>query len=253
MVVDHFSSPDLSELDKGLPAYHQKLLVLAVVPMVALGDSRLGDVHRELPPFFCAENLGEAATVVGVHLQSIAELVLGQVAQVGAVQHLLEAVRHVGYREGCPALPELPQELNNPTQLHRMDGGDPAEVVLNQDVPLESSKESLDHIVDVDQVHDHLRVVDRDGKVSCDVVAEGGHRAVVVGPAPLAEDVGKAEDINSRACILCISKEQVLTSLLAPAVGVVQLCLDGGGDEYGTGIFVPFQGRKQGIGEAEVA
>ncbi|MPM79013.1 hypothetical protein SDC9_126029 [bioreactor metagenome] len=134
-----------------------------------------------------------------------------------------------------------------------MDGGDPAEVVLNQDITLECREESLDHIVDVDQAHDHLRVVDRDGKVSCNVVAEGSHRAVVVGPRPLAKDVGKTEYIGGSTCLLCICKEQVLTRLLAPAVGVVQLCLDGGGDEHRAGIVVLPQGGKQGIGEAEVS
>ena len=134
-----------------------------------------------------------------------------------------------------------------------MDGGDPAEVVLGQDITLECREESLDHIVDVHQAHDHLRVIDRNGKVPCNVVAEGSNRTVVVGPAPLAKDVGKAEYIDRSTCILCISKEQVLTRFLAPAVGVVQLCLDGGGDEHRAGIVVLSQGGKQGIGEAEVA
>ena len=134
-----------------------------------------------------------------------------------------------------------------------MDGGDPAEVVLGQDITLECREESLDHIVDVDQIHHHLRVVDRNGKVPCDVVAEGGNSTVVIGPRPLAEDIGKAEYMDSSTCFLCICKEQVLTRLLAPAVGVVQLCLDGGGDEHRAGIVVLPQGGKQGIGEAEVA
>jgi len=253
MVVDHFCSPDLSELDQGLPADHQELLILGMVPMVALGDSALGDVHRELAAFSSTKNLGEAAAVVGVHLQRIAELAFRQVAQVGAVQHLLEAVTHIGYREGCPALPECLEELHNSSQLHRMDGGDLAEIVLNQDITLECREESLDHIIDVHQAHDHLRVVDRDGKVPCDVVAEGGYRTVVVGPAPLAEDVGKAEYIHDRARLLGIAEEQVLTGLLAPSIRVVQLCLDGRGDEHRAGIVVPLQGGKQGVGEAEVA
>lgn len=107
MVVIDFLCPDLSELYQGLSTYNQELLALGVVPMVALGDSRLGDVHRKLAPFFCTENLGEGPSVVGVHLQRIAELVIRQVAQVGAVQHLLEAVAHIGHREACPAIPEL--------------------------------------------------------------------------------------------------------------------------------------------------
>jgi len=252
MVVDHFSSPDLSELDQGLPAYHHKLLALAVVPMVALGDSRLGDVHRELASFSSTDNLGEAAPVIGIHLQSIAELVLGQIAQVGAVQHLLEAIAHIGYREACPALPESLEELHDSSQIHRMNGTDLAESIFFDDITLECREESLDHIVDIHQVHDHIRVVDHNWKVSCDVVAEGGNRTVVVGPAPLAEDVGKAEHIYRCSCLLSISEKQVLARLLASSIEIVQLCLDGGGDEHRTGIVVPLQRGKQGVGEAEV-
>ncbi|MPM96801.1 hypothetical protein SDC9_143966 [bioreactor metagenome] len=134
-----------------------------------------------------------------------------------------------------------------------MDGTDLAESIFLGYITLECSNECLDHIVYVHQVHDHLRVVDRDGKVSCNVVAEGGNSTVVVGPRPLAEDVGKAEYIHSSTCFLCICKEQVLTRLLAPSIRVVQLCLDGGGDEHRAGIVVLPQGGKQGIGEAEVA
>jgi len=134
-----------------------------------------------------------------------------------------------------------------------MDGGYLAILSYLQDITLECSQESLDHIIDVHQVHYHLGVVDRNGKVSCNVVTEGCHRTVVVGPAPLAENVGKAEYIHDRACLLGIGEEQILTRLLAPSIGVFHLCLDGGGDKYGTGVVVLLQGGEQGIGETEVA
>ena len=76
MVVDHFSSPDFSELDQGLSTYNKELLALGVVPMIALGDSALGDVHRELASFSSPDNLSEGAAVVNVHLKRIAELVI---------------------------------------------------------------------------------------------------------------------------------------------------------------------------------
>ncbi|MPM79012.1 hypothetical protein SDC9_126028 [bioreactor metagenome] len=76
MVVDHFSSPDLSELDQAPSTYNKELLVLGMVPMVALGDSRLGDVHRELASFSSPDNLSEGAAVVNVHPKRIAELVI---------------------------------------------------------------------------------------------------------------------------------------------------------------------------------
>ena len=76
MVVDHFSSPNLSELDQGLSTYNKELLVLGMVPVVALGDSRLGNIHRELAALGGPDDLGEAAAVVNVHLQSIAEPVI---------------------------------------------------------------------------------------------------------------------------------------------------------------------------------
>ena len=59
-----------------------------------------------------------------------------------------------------------------------------------------------DHIVDVDQPDRGGRVVDCDRQAAGDVVAEGGHDRVVVGPAPFAEHVGQPEDGHRRAGLL---------------------------------------------------
>lgn len=253
MVVDYFFRSYFPELDQGFAADHQELLALRMVPVVALGDAALGDVHRELAALFSADDLGEAAAVVGVHPQRIAEPVLGQVAQVGAVQHLLEAVRHIGYGKARAAFPETLQKLHDPSQLHRMDRRDLAVFSHLQDITLECGKESLDHVIDVHQVHDRLRVVHRDGKVPGDVVAEGGDSTVVVGPAPLAEDVGKAEHMNRCTRLLGIAEKQVLPCLLALPIGIIQSSLDGGCYQHRAGVVVLPQRGKQGVGEAEVA
>ena len=47
--------------------YHEEL-PLGVVPMLALGDPRLGDVHGELPAIPGFQQLREAAPIVHVHL-----------------------------------------------------------------------------------------------------------------------------------------------------------------------------------------
>ena len=61
--------------------------------------------------------------------------------------------------------------------------------------------QGVDHlghqVVDIEQFQLHTRVVDRDGQVVGDVVAEGGYRAVVVGSAPFAEEVREAINQDS--------------------------------------------------------
>ena len=79
----------------------------------------------------------------------------------------------------------------------------------------------------------YLGIVDLDRQSICNVVAEGGHSAVVVGPAPFAEHVGKPVDEDFDVVFAAVVKEPVFSGFFARAVGVVQGGLNGGGEHDG--------------------
>ena len=72
--VDHLVRPDLTQPDQTVTAHHHELFILGVVPMLSLGDTGLGDVHRELASIRRADDLSEAPPVVRLHLYRIDEL-----------------------------------------------------------------------------------------------------------------------------------------------------------------------------------
>ena len=123
---------------------------------------------------------------------------------------------------------------------------------------LKGQEHLVDQVIDVQQFQFHIGVVDLYRQAVGDVVAEGGHRAVVVRAAPLAVEIGEAVHQHPRAGLLRIFEEQFLAGLLAPAVlGVAEAAgeggLDAGREHDGTGVAVSFEGVQEGGGEAEVA
>ena len=108
------------------------------------------------------------------------------------------------------------------------------------------------HIVYVNQMHHHRRVVHPDGLVMGDVVAESGHRAVIVGAAPFAEHIREA--VHQYLCTRFpgVLEQQLLPCPLRFTVRVVECGLRGRGNHYRTGIAVLLQCIKQRGGEAEV-
>ena len=56
-----------AQLDESVTTHHDEFLVLGVMPVLTLGDARLGDVDRHLPAVGGADNLGETAPLVDIH------------------------------------------------------------------------------------------------------------------------------------------------------------------------------------------
>ncbi len=83
LVFNHLIRPLLAHLDQAVALHHDELFPLAVVPVLALGYTRLGDVDANLPAVGRVDQFGERAAVVAVHFQVKNGLVLGQIAQVG--------------------------------------------------------------------------------------------------------------------------------------------------------------------------
>ena len=119
----------------------------------------------------------------------------------------------------------------------------------------------MDHlfykVIDVKKLKFYTWVVDRDGEIIGDVVAEGGYGGVVVGAAPFAIEIGEAIDQDFGSRLLTILQEQVLASLLAATVFTIaeaacQGSLLGAGEHHGASVLMSLQRVEQGGGEAEV-
>ena len=54
-------------------------------------------------------------------------------------------------------------------------------------LPLQGTEELVHHVVDIAKGQFHRRIAHRNGQVPGDIVAEGGHHAVIVGTAPLTK------------------------------------------------------------------
>ena len=140
------------------------------------------------------------------------------------------------------------------TAQYGIDPVEPAAVL-----PALKGQDHLVHqVVDVQQLQLNIRIVDLYRQAVGDVVAEGGHRAVVVRTAPLAVEVGEAVHQHPRAGLLRIFEEQLLAGPLAPAVLAVAEAageggLDAGGEHDGAGVAVLSESVQEGGGEAEVA
>ena len=112
-------------------------------------------------------------------------------------------------------------------------------------------------VIDVEQFKFYTWVVDRDGEVIGDVVAEGGYGTIIIRSAPFAIEVGETIDQNFGSRLLTILQEQVLASFLAATVlAITETACQGrllrAGEHHGASILMGLQCVKQGGGEAEV-
>ena len=116
-------------------------------------------------------------------------------------------------------------------------------------LPLQSVQHLLHEIVDVEKLKLRTAVVDADGQIVSDIVAESRHGAVVIGAAPLAEEVGETIDKHFGARLGGIAEKQLLPRLLAAAVVAVvsadERRLDGRGQHHGTSVTMPFERCEQ--------
>lgn len=222
---------DLAKAYDPLPAHHQELFVLGVMPMVPLGDPRFGNINGYLPTIGSFDEFGEGAAFVDIHLQRIAKSVGRKITQVGAVKFFCEVVSKVGDATRFPGLFERVDQLDEITEFDGMNRLHLAEVILLRQCAVEGCDERIHHIVDVHQIHAHGRVVDLDRQAVGDIVAEGRHARVVVGTAPLAEDVGQAVDKHRSAGRVTVSEHSFFSHFLAGAVRVVEGGLSRGGDQ----------------------
>ena len=105
---------EVALLNETMTLDDDELLKLGVVPVLALGNAGLGDVYADLTAVEGVDQLCEAATVIDVHLQREGGLLVGQVAQVGAVELLGKATcRNLRYHKCLRLLGKAFQKFDN--------------------------------------------------------------------------------------------------------------------------------------------
>ena len=116
----------------------------------------------------------------------------------------------------------------------------------------------LHQIVDIQQLQLGGAVVYLNGKIVGNIIAEGCYRAVIVGTAPLAEEIGKPIYQHWSSATAAVFEEQLLAGQLGLAVIGLTVAADEGGlngacQHHGTLVSVVLQGIQQRGGKAEIA
>ena len=240
--AEHLVAADFPLLNQTVTRHNNEKFPFGIVPMLTFGDTGLGNVHAELPALFGFEQFRETAPCVHIHFQRKCHLFLRKVGQVHRIQLLLKAsVGNFRHHQSLGLIVETMQPLHNVTKggpvghrcgavsavlgqhsVHAVEGA----VML---FSLQCVEHFLHQIVDKQHFQLHRRVVDRNGQVVCNIVAEGADRTVVVGAYPFAHQIRKTVDQNLRPGFLAVGKEQFLPCLFGkPVFRCAETPLQGG-------------------------
>ena len=270
LVLEDLVSALPPHLYEAVAAYHDELLPLGVVPVLALGHAGPADVHADLPAARGADKLRECATRVPVRPQVEDGLLPRQIAQVGAQEPLRETVRrHLWHHERPGDVPEPLQQPHYLPERGPVRHGAPAVTPgrVRADIqavelapvllPPERENHLVDEVVYVEHLQLNRRVVYRDREAVGHVAAEGRYRAVVVRAAPFPVKVREPVYKHTHAVLPPVLQEQVLSRLLAPPVLAVaepprQRRLRAARQHHGSPVPVSLQGVEEDGGEPEV-
>ena len=265
-----FPGVDVPLLDQSVASDHDKQFPLGVVPVLAFGNTGLRDIDAHLSTVSSVYQLGERATVVYVHLQSILKLVRRQIGQVQGIQLLGKAaVRHLGHHERSRLCLELLQQVPDLAQCDLVCHRNAAVATVcfqNSLYPVKFTvlllafqqvEHSFYKVVDVQQLQLGAAVVDGERLIVGNRPAEGTDGTVVF-RAAVAHQVHKAIDSHLCAGFLGVVEEQLLASFLATAILAVseassQRGLNGRRQHDGCLVVVLFQAVQQIRSKTEVA
>lgn len=88
--LNHFISSDFPLLDQTMAGNYNEKLPLRIVPVLPLCDARLRNINAELAMVCSLKQLRKTTPVIAVHLEIESDLLLGEIAQIHAVQLLLK-------------------------------------------------------------------------------------------------------------------------------------------------------------------
>ncbi len=119
-----FGIVEVALLDEAVAFHHNELFKFGVVPVLAFGDAGLGDVDTHLTGIEGMYQLGEAATIVHVHLEWEGGLFVWQVTEESAVELLGKTTcRYIRDHEGLGLIGKALQEFDNTTKSYMVRNG----------------------------------------------------------------------------------------------------------------------------------
>lgn len=89
---DYFVRTDLAFLDQSVTGNDDEKFPFAVMPMLAFGDTRLGDVDAELSAVRGFEQFRERAARIAIHLQREDGFFFRQIRKIGRIELLGETI-----------------------------------------------------------------------------------------------------------------------------------------------------------------
>lgn len=268
--VDFFVRMDITLLDQRATADDNEKLPLRIMPVLTLGDTGLRNIHAELTVVGGFQQLGKGTSVVTVHLQRKLEIRRRKIAQIQAVQLLREAaVRNRRHHQRGVLRFELFEQIDDLAERDRIgqrniavssvwlfDGSQP--VIFATLFPaFEQVVHRLDKIVYVKQLNLCVAVVDREGQIVGNGVAERGYGGVVV-RAAVPHEVRETIDRDLHAVFFAVFEEQLFAcelrfAVIRLAVTADQSRLNGRGQHNGRFVIVLFQCFEQLRAKTKVA
>ena len=91
--------------------------------------------------------------------------------------------------------------------------------------PRQGGDQLVHHVIYIDKVHHHLRIIHLDRQVIRYIVAECRHRTVIVRTAPFPKNIRKTIDQDSRTRLFGILEQKVLSRPLRLAIRIIQRSL----------------------------
>lgn len=138
------------------------------------------------------------------------------------------------------------------------DGNGAVAVIGSVGMSLDGVQDFLDQIVDIYELKRGVGITNRDRQISRYVVAKGCDDGIVVGSAPLAEEIGQAIHHDIRTRFPAVFENELLCALLGlpvEAAGVAsrQTRLNGRGQQHGTAPVVFAEYTKKPTRKVRVA
>ena len=90
--LNDFIRSQFAFLNQAMSGNDDEELPLGIMPMLAFGDAGFGDIDADLTTIQCMHQFRETAAVIDIHLQRECYFLFRQVAEVGRVEFLGEAV-----------------------------------------------------------------------------------------------------------------------------------------------------------------
>ena len=210
--------------------HHDELLPLAVVPVLALGDTGLADVDAHLPAVGGMHQLREAAARVYVHLERVLEFVGREVCEVEREQLFRERpIRHLRHQQRRGLRLEFLQEIDDLAQRDLVRRGHiavaavylfdwvKAVILTALLLAFQQVEHALDEVIYIEQLQLRGTVVDGERLVVGHCPAEGGYSGIVL-RAAMPHEVREAVDRHLHAVLFPIAKEQLLPRQLGFAI-----------------------------------